>query len=149
VGRGSAGCCASSFPAWRSIKPGNGASIEPRIGSGNGGGIAQGAEESPVPREVAFSADARTRFWQFTADIEEQMMPGGDYSSIPHIAELLPEHAARSAAVLAAYRDLNFAELGWEDYQRGVQIACFYASEATRQAIESERRNSTHRRLTR
>jgi hypothetical protein len=81
---------------------------------------------------VSFSADAATRFRQFSDGVAEQSAPGGDYESIPLFAKLLPEHASRLGAAIAAYRDLNFAELSGEDFQRGMQLATFYANEAKR-----------------
>ena len=85
-----------------------------------------------APREVPFSAEATTLFWQFADEVEQQMAPGGDYDSVRPFAAKLPEHAARLGATIAAYRDRNFTELSSEDFLRGMQIAVYYASEAKR-----------------
>ena len=85
-----------------------------------------------APREVPFSAEATTLFWQFADEVEQQMAPGGDYDSIRPFAAKLPEHAARLGATIAAHRDLNFTELSREDLMRGIQIAAYYATEAKR-----------------
>jgi Protein of unknown function (DUF3987) len=84
------------------------------------------------PRDVPFSADATALFWEFANEAEKQMAPGGDYESIRAFAAKLPEHAARLSATIAAYRNLNFTELSREDFQRGMQIAVYYATEANR-----------------
>jgi hypothetical protein len=85
-----------------------------------------------APREVQFSAEAKAMFWQFADAVEKEMAPGGEYESIRSFAAKLPEHAARLGATIAAYRDLKVAELSVEDFQRGMQIAVWYASEAKR-----------------
>jgi Protein of unknown function (DUF3987) len=85
-----------------------------------------------TPREVPFSAEATTLFWQFADEVEQQMASGGDYDSIRPFAAKLHEHAARLGATIAAHRDRNFTELSSEDFLRGMQIAVYYASEAKR-----------------
>jgi hypothetical protein len=85
-----------------------------------------------APREVPFSAEAKATFWQFADAVEKEMAAGGEYESIRSFAAKLPEHAARLGATIAAYRDLRVAELRVEDFQRGMQIAVWYASEAKR-----------------
>jgi hypothetical protein len=85
-----------------------------------------------APREVSFSAEAKAMFWQFADAVEKEMAPGGEYESIRSFAAKLPEHAARLGATIAAYRDLKVAELNVEDFQRGMQVAVWYASEAKR-----------------
>jgi hypothetical protein len=94
--------------------------------------LAPGTRNELAPRAVPFSVDAAMRFSQFADEAAEQSAPGGDYESIPLFAERLPEHASRLGAAIAAYQDLNFAELSGEGFQRGVQLATFYASEAKR-----------------
>src|SRR5262249_58459543 len=54
------------------------------------------------------------------------------YDSIRSFAAKLPEHAARLSATIAAYREPTFTELSREDFQRGIQIAAYYATEAKR-----------------
>src|SRR6516164_268412 len=85
-----------------------------------------------APREVPFSAEATTLFWQFADEVEKQMAPGGDYDSVRPFAAKLPEHAARLGATIAASRDRNFTELSSEDFLRGMQIAVYYAAESKR-----------------
>jgi hypothetical protein len=84
------------------------------------------------PRTAPFSADAAALYWEFADEVERQMAPGGDYDSIRAFAAKLPEHAARLSATIAAYQDANFTELSREDFQHGMQIAIYYATEAKR-----------------
>jgi Protein of unknown function (DUF3987) len=84
------------------------------------------------PRDVPFSAEATTLFWGFADEVEKQMARGGEYESVRPFAAKLPEHAARLGATLTAYRDIKFTELSREDFQRGMQIAVYYATEAKR-----------------
>ena len=60
------------------------------------------------------------------------MAPGGEYESIKSFAAKLPEHAARLAATIAGYYDINVSELGREEFLRGIDIATYYANEAKR-----------------
>ena len=84
------------------------------------------------PRELAFSEEAEKLFWKFADEVEREMAPGGEYESIRPFAAKLPEHAARLAAAIAGYQDLNVTELGHDDFLRGIRIASFYAAEAKR-----------------
>jgi uncharacterized protein DUF3987 len=84
------------------------------------------------PREVPFSAEAEKLFWQFADEVEKEMAAGGEYELIRSFAAKLPEHASRVAAAIDGYRDLNVAELGQDDFVRGMHIATFYAREAKR-----------------
>jgi hypothetical protein len=85
-----------------------------------------------APRAVSFSADATNLFWEFVDEVEMAMAPGGEYESIRPFAAKLPEHAARLAATLAGYRDLNVAELARDDFFCGIRLASYYAAEAMR-----------------
>ncbi len=94
--------------------------------------MAEGTKCELDPPEVSFSPEAEKLFWQFADETEEAMGPGGEFEMIQPLANKLPEHAARLAATIAAYRNLHFQKLEDEDFKRGIQIACFYASEAKR-----------------
>jgi hypothetical protein len=71
-------------------------------------------------------------FWRFVDEVEPQLAPGENYAPIRPFAAKLPEHAARLGAAIAAYQDLDFPNLSGEAFQRGVQVASYYASEAKR-----------------
>jgi hypothetical protein len=94
--------------------------------------LALGKRNELQPRVVSFSAAAEELFWKFVGAAERQMAPGGDYEQIRPFAAKLAEHAARLAASIAAYQNIEFTELGPEDFVRGMRIAVWYASEAKR-----------------
>jgi hypothetical protein len=84
------------------------------------------------PRVVPFSAETTALFWKFYDAVEVEMAPGEEYDSIAPLANKLAQHAARLGATIAAYRDLNFTELGVDDFKCGMQLAVYFASEAKR-----------------
>jgi hypothetical protein len=94
--------------------------------------VAEDTKNELVPRPLPFSAKATELYWQFADETEKAMAPGGEYEPIKSFAAKLPEHAARLAATITGYRDLNAPELGREDLLRGIHIATYYASEAKR-----------------
>ena len=64
--------------------------------------------------------------------LKRQMAPGGEYESIRPFAAKLPEHAARLAAAIAGYRDLQIARTRPRRFLCGMRIAVYYATEAKR-----------------
>ena len=94
--------------------------------------LAEDTRNELNPRALRFSAEATELYWEFADECEKAMAPGGEYESIKSFAAKLPEHAARLAATIAGYRDINVSELGREDFLRGIHIATYYANEAKR-----------------
>jgi Protein of unknown function (DUF3987) len=92
--------------------------------------LAKGTKNEPRP--LPFSAEATKLYWGFADESEKAMAQGGEYESIKPFAAKLPEHAARLATTIAAYRDINVSELGREDLMRGILLATYYANEAKR-----------------
>ena len=64
--------------------------------------------------------------------VERQIGPGGDLEPIKGLANKLPEHAARLAAVLALVDDLNAQAVSAGHLGAGIQLAEHYAAEAMR-----------------
>jgi hypothetical protein len=91
--------------------------------------LAPGTRNTLVPRDVPFSAEATDLFWKFVDAVELRLNSGGNYDSIRPFVAVLPEHAARLGATIAAYRDLGFTELSGEDFRRGQAIAIYYTGE--------------------
>jgi hypothetical protein len=60
------------------------------------------------------------------------MAPGGDLEPIRGLANKLPEHAARLAAVLSLVVDLRCREVDVSCVERGIDLAQHYAAEALR-----------------
>jgi hypothetical protein len=94
--------------------------------------LAEGKQNELEPRVLPLSTEAR-RLWIGYADANEaQLGPGGALHPIAGLANKLPEHAARIAAVLALVDDLDADAVDGEHMAAGVQVAQHYASEALR-----------------
>jgi hypothetical protein len=85
-----------------------------------------------TPRVLPLTTEGERAWLAFAGYVEERLGPGGKYEPISGLANKLPEHAARLAAVVALVEDLERPALGYEELARGVTLARFYASEALR-----------------
>jgi Protein of unknown function (DUF3987) len=85
-----------------------------------------------APRALALSSKARALWIVFADDTERKMAPGGDYESIRGLANKLPEHAARIAAVLTVIDQPKTNEVSSEKMDAGIELARYYAAEALR-----------------
>lgn len=94
--------------------------------------LAKGTRNELEPRTLRLSAMARDLWIRFADHVEEQMGSGGDYESIRGLANKLPEHAARLAAVIALFHDPELRELSEDELARGIELGKFYAHEALR-----------------
>jgi hypothetical protein len=86
-------------------------------------------------RRIPLSAEAEQLYRQFTDEVEEKMLHGGEYEAIRAFATKLPQQAVRLGMAIAAYQNLDLTELSGEDFYRGMQLARDYASEATRPSV--------------
>jgi hypothetical protein len=107
------------------------------------------------PKVLEFSAEAAAAWWEFRDKNEIDSRPDGRLADIIGFANKLPEHAARIAAVIAAFEgqecewidpvsDDAFApipkakppppklQIDKGDIERGIQLANYYAAEALR-----------------
>jgi hypothetical protein len=84
------------------------------------------------PPALIMSSDARADWIDFADQIETMLAPGGELREISGLANKLPEHAARIAAVLQTFDDPEAEELSNDYLERGIELAEFYASEALR-----------------
>lgn len=90
---------------------------------------------APVPamrRVLALSPPAAAAWFAFAREVESKMGEGGAFASIRASAGLLPEHAARLAAVFAVIEDADVSEISEAALARGLGLARFYAAEAVR-----------------
>ncbi|MGA7324703.1 MAG: DUF3987 domain-containing protein [Rhodomicrobium sp.] len=94
--------------------------------------IEEGSGGALAPLPMYMNADARVMWIEFHNHIEKQLGPHGALRDIKGLANKLPEHAARIAAVLAAFEDIDCEELTAEHLQRGILLAQFYAGETLR-----------------
>ncbi len=78
------------------------------------------------------SSEARTGWIAFADHVERQIGPGGDLEPIKGLANKLPEHAARLAAVLALVKDLTVPAITGDHLAAGIRFAEHYAVEALR-----------------
>ena len=85
-----------------------------------------------APRTLPPAADARRVWTRFADNIEVQIKPDGAFAPIRGLANKLPEHAQRLAAVAALVADIEAAELSADDLARGIMLAQHYAAEALR-----------------
>jgi hypothetical protein len=84
------------------------------------------------PRRLALSAGARGLWIAFADHIERAIAPNGALEPVRGLANKLPEHAARLAAILALVDDLGAPEIGANHMRAGIALAEHYATEALR-----------------
>jgi Protein of unknown function (DUF3987) len=95
--------------------------------------LPEGERSELVPRELELSADAVKLWIAFHDHIESNLKEeGGELWPIRGLANKLPEHAARLAAVLTLVEDINAAAVDDINMRRGIELAEHYASEALR-----------------
>lgn len=85
-----------------------------------------------APRALQLSNDAQTMWIAYHDNIESQIGPSGALSPIVGLANKLPEHAARLAAVLTVCEQANASEIGADTMADGIALAEHYRSEALR-----------------
>jgi hypothetical protein len=90
------------------------------------------------PRVLRLAPDARKMWIGFADNIEGQIRPEGALATVRGLANKLPEHAARLAAVLALVSDIEVTEISPEHMAAGVTLAQHYVAEALR-VFESSR----------
>jgi hypothetical protein len=94
--------------------------------------LVSGTRNELAPRTVPLSVQARHRWISFHDHVEARLATGGDLELVRGLANKLPEHAARIAAVLALVRDIETAEVGVVEIDAGIELAEHFVSEALR-----------------
>jgi hypothetical protein len=94
--------------------------------------LKDGTRNELEPRKLRLSAEARAVWTKFHDEVERELPPGGLYEPIAGLAAKLPEHAARIAAVLAMYGDLDATEVDARTLFNGITLSRYYASTALR-----------------
>jgi hypothetical protein len=94
--------------------------------------LAEGKANELTPRVLHLALDARKIWVEFADSIERQISPQGPLSPVKGIANKLPEHAARLAAVLALVSDPDASEIASEQMAAGIMLAQHYVAEALR-----------------
>lgn len=71
--------------------------------------------------------------WNEFADyIEALLVPGGDLRPVSGLANKCPEHAARIAANLALFDDIEAQKIGVDYLRRGIELVQYHLNEALR-----------------
>lgn len=94
--------------------------------------LVEGKQNELKPRRLPLSGEARA-LWIAYADANEgQLGDGGPLRPIAGLANKLPEHAARIAAVLTLVDDLEASAVNGETMRDGITLVQHYAGEALR-----------------
>jgi hypothetical protein len=94
--------------------------------------LAKGKTNELAPRALPLLPAATKRWNKFVGHVERQIGPGKPLEQIRGLANKLPEHAARLAAVVTLVADINAPEIDDDNMRRGIELAEHYASEALR-----------------
>lgn len=94
--------------------------------------LREGRPNELAPRRLALSAEARALWIRYADANEVQLGEGGALRPVAGLANKLPEHAARIAAVLTLVDDLNASEVTGEKMRDGIKLVQHYAGEALR-----------------
>lgn len=94
--------------------------------------LAVGKNNELSPRALRLSDGARRMWIRFADAIEAQIAPECALTPIKGLANKLPEHAARLAAVLALIADPETGNVSPELMANGITLAQYYAAEALR-----------------
>ncbi|RVG89296.1 YfjI family protein [Sinorhizobium meliloti] len=85
-----------------------------------------------APRILSLSSSAKELLWQFYEYVEKGQAKGQEFASITAFASKAAEQAARIAAVLTLWDDINAREVTPQAMQWGVELAQYYLMEARR-----------------
>jgi Protein of unknown function (DUF3987) len=94
--------------------------------------LAHGKSNELEPRPLPLAPAARQLWVAFVNHVEKAIAPTGELSSVRGMANKLPEHAARLAAVLTLVRDIHATTIGADAMEAGIALAEHYATEALR-----------------
>jgi hypothetical protein len=94
--------------------------------------LAEGTRNELAPRTLLLSPEARRLCVAFHDHVEKRLGPGGELEPVRGLANKLPEHAARIAAVLTLVDDVESGEVGCTEMEAGIELAQHYAVEAMR-----------------
>jgi Protein of unknown function (DUF3987) len=93
---------------------------------------ARGKLNELEPRELPLSDDAIALWFDFVRHVEGSICRGGSLEPIRGLANKLPEHAARLAAVITLVSNFSAGEIDVGALRCGVTLAEHYATEALR-----------------
>lgn len=99
--------------------------------------LAEGKNNELEPTLISLSPSAAKAFYGFSDQVEGMIKPGGSMEPIISLANKLPEHAVRLAAVIALVEDLEATEINPLHLSAGISLAEYYAGEAMRMLGEA------------
>ncbi len=85
-----------------------------------------------TPRALPLASDARAALVAFADEVEREQAPGGPLAHVTGYASKAAEQAARIAAVLTLWRDLDTPAVAVDAIRNGITLARFYLGEAVR-----------------
>jgi Protein of unknown function (DUF3987) len=94
--------------------------------------LKKGKTNELAPRALQLSMEARKSWSTFVGHVERQIGPGGELEPIKGLANKLPEHAARLAAVITLVGNIHAANIDEYAMKSGITLAEYYAAEALR-----------------
>jgi hypothetical protein len=94
--------------------------------------LALGKANELAPRPLPLSPEARALWRNFADHVERAIASGGGLETVRGLANKLPEHAARLAAVLTLVRNIDAGEIASAEMGAGIALAEHYAAEALR-----------------
>ncbi len=84
------------------------------------------------PRSISLSVAAREAWIGFADHVEREVAPNGGLDAVRGLANKLPEHAARLAAVLTLVKGIDAEEVSESEMAAGIALAEHYGVEALR-----------------
>jgi hypothetical protein len=94
--------------------------------------LAKGTRNELTPRALPLSPKARQLWIGFHDHIESRLGAGDELEPVRGLANKLPEHAARIAAVLTLTADIEADDVAGVEMEGGILLAQHYAAEAMR-----------------
>jgi hypothetical protein len=94
--------------------------------------LATGKANELEPRRLPLTEAARRDWFAFATHVEKAIAPNGELEPIRGLANKLPEHAARLAAVLTLVAAIEAGEIAAAEMEAGIALAEHYAAEALR-----------------
>jgi hypothetical protein len=94
--------------------------------------LAPGKNNELQPRQLPFNSAAQIMWSRFADHIECEIRPGGGLELVKGLANKLPEHAARLAAVITLVSNIHAVEIAEAKLAAGIEVAQHYAAEALR-----------------
>jgi Protein of unknown function (DUF3987) len=94
--------------------------------------LAPDTQNTLAPRILPLTPHAAALWKRFYDHIERRVAPGDELEPVRGLANKLPEHAARLAAVLTLVKDIDAGDLGADALAAGIELAQHYAAEALR-----------------